>query len=57
VAGDGRVNGRSRARGEGVDERGQAVSGRAGVRAKGRSRLTGGAGLSGESAARGREGG
>ena len=40
--------------GEGVDERDRVVSGRAGTRERGWARLTGGVGLSGESAARGR---
>jgi hypothetical protein len=41
-------------KGEGADERGRAVSERAGAREKGRAWLMGGAGLSGESVARGR---
>jgi hypothetical protein len=49
VAGDERVDGGSRARGEGDDERDPPARER-----EGQARLTGGAGLSGESATRGR---
>jgi hypothetical protein len=45
VAGDDRVDGRTRARGKGADERGPPTRVRADAREKGRAQLTGGAGL------------
>jgi hypothetical protein len=45
VAGDERVDGQSRARGRGADERGPPAKERSDAKEKGRARLTGGAGL------------
>jgi hypothetical protein len=45
VASDERVNGQSRARGRGADERGSPTRERADAREKGQVRLMGGAGL------------